>query len=185
MAIPARAQTAGELLQKGIYSQDTAGDLDGAIAIYRQIVSSGNAPRDIAAQAQYRLAQSLIEKGDLANGATEFSNLARKYADYAKLISSLAAQARAGANSVSQSDADRETLRHMIDAQVQLEMLRAEMDRLKASAGDSGTLSPQTQVELDRAVQEMATYEAQLEELRAAGRRGRALRSSTPTGRFR
>ena len=94
IAMPSWAQTAGELLQKGIYTQETAGDLDGAIAIYRQIVNSGNSPRDVAAQAQYRLAQSLLQKGDLTNGATEFSNLARNYADYGKLISSLAAQAR-------------------------------------------------------------------------------------------
>ena len=93
-AIPVFAQSAGELLQKGIYTQETAGDLDGAIAIYRQIVNSGNSPRDIAAQAQYRLAQSLLQKGDLANGATEFSNLARNYADYGKLIGNLATQAR-------------------------------------------------------------------------------------------
>jgi hypothetical protein len=93
LALPALTQTTGELLQKGIYTQDTAGDLDGAIAIYRQIVNSGNSPREIAAQAQYRLAQSLIEKGDLANGATEFSNLARNYADYGRLIASLAARA--------------------------------------------------------------------------------------------
>lgn len=169
MAIPVSAQTTGELLQKGIYTQDTAGDFDGAIAIYRQIVGSGNAPRDIAAQAQYRLAQSLIEKGDLANGATEFSNLARNYADYGKLISSLAVQARAGAKSASQSDVDRGTIRRMMAAQVQLEMLKAEMDRLKAS-GDSGTLSPQTQIELDRAMQQMANYEARLAELRAVER---------------
>src|SRR5579863_775081 len=101
LAVPALTQTAGELLQKGIYTQDTAGDLDGAIAIYRQIINSGNSPRDIAAQAQYRLAQSLIEKGDLANGATEFSNLARNYADYGKLIASLAAQASKSVNSLS------------------------------------------------------------------------------------
>lgn len=94
LALPVRAQTAGELLQKGIYTQETAGDLDGAIAIYRQIVNSGNSPRDVAAQAQYRLAQSLLQKGDLSNGATEFSNLARNYADYGKLIGSLAAEAQ-------------------------------------------------------------------------------------------
>ncbi len=80
VAIPLGAQTAAEQLQKGIYDQETAGDLDGAIAIYHQIVNSGLSPRDVAAQAQYRLAQSLLQKGDLPNGAQEFSNLARNYA---------------------------------------------------------------------------------------------------------
>jgi hypothetical protein len=88
------AQTAAEQMQKGIYMQETAGDLDGAITIYRQIVNSGNSPRDIAAQAQYRLAQSLLQKGDLSNAAQEFETLARSYADYGKLVSSLATMAR-------------------------------------------------------------------------------------------
>src|ERR1022692_4852788 len=81
-------------MQKGIYTQETAGDLDGAIAIYRQIVSSGNSPRDLAAQAQYRLAQTLLQKGDLPNAAQEFEKLARNYADYGKLISSMASTAQ-------------------------------------------------------------------------------------------
>jgi TonB family protein len=93
-ASPAPAQTAAELLQKGIYTQETAGDLDGAISLYRQIVNSGSSPRDLAAQAQYRLAQSLIQKGDLGNAASEFEKLARNYADYGKLISNLANVAR-------------------------------------------------------------------------------------------
>src|SRR5580692_8506703 len=93
-AISGYAQTAAEQMQKGIYTQETAGDLDGAITIYRQIANSGNSPRDLAAQAQYRLAQSLLQKGDLSNAAQEFEKLARNYADYGKLVSSLATMAR-------------------------------------------------------------------------------------------
>jgi TolA-binding protein len=104
VTIPVHAQTAAELLQKGIYTQETAGDLDGAIAIYRQIVNSGLSPRDLAAQAQYRLAQSLLQKGDLPNGAQEFANLARNYADYGKLIGTLATEAQ---GTVSQVNLDR------------------------------------------------------------------------------
>jgi tetratricopeptide (TPR) repeat protein len=99
--ITVNAQTAAEQMQKGIYTQETAGDLDGAIAIYRQIVNSGNSPRDIAAQAQYRLAQSLLQKGDLSNAAQEFEKLARSYADYGKLVSSLATMARGTTSTLS------------------------------------------------------------------------------------
>jgi TonB family protein len=88
------AQTAAELMQKGIFTQETSGDLDGAIAIFRQIVNSGSSPRDLAAQAQYRIAQSLLQKGDLAHAAQEFDNLARNYADYGSLVSNLAATGR-------------------------------------------------------------------------------------------
>ena len=145
-----------ELLQKGIYTQDTAGDLDGAIAIYRRIVNSGNSPRDVAAQAQYRLAQSLIEKGDLANGATEFSNLARNYSDYARLISTLAAEAsksvnplpaggrggRGGADSAA-TDTER------------FEQIRAALDRLKAAAAAQVT-TEQARAELERRMTDLA-----------------------------
>src|SRR5260370_41153921 len=88
------AQTATELLQKGIFAQETEGNLDNAILIYRQIVNSAPSQRDLAAQAQYRLAQTLLQKGDLSNAAAEFSKLARDYSDYKNLVSSMAAQAR-------------------------------------------------------------------------------------------
>lgn len=127
ITIPLLAQTTAELLQKGIYTQETAGDLEGAIAIYRQIVNSGNSPRDLAAQAQYRLAQSLLQKGDLAGGAQEFSNLARNYADYGKLISSLAVQARANAQQQERADQLKAEM-------VQLEALRS----AQAAAGGAG-----------------------------------------------
>jgi TolA-binding protein len=93
-AIPTAAQTTAELLQKGIYAQETEGNLDNAILIYRQIVNSAPSQRDLAAQAQYRLAQALLQKGDLTTASKEFERLARDYADQSNLVSSLAAQLR-------------------------------------------------------------------------------------------
>jgi len=93
-AVPVSAQTTAELLQKGIYAQETEGNLDNAILIYRQIVNSAPAQRNLAAQAQYRLAQALLQKGDLATASKEFERLARDYADYGSLVSSLAGQIR-------------------------------------------------------------------------------------------
>lgn len=148
-ALPAVPQTASELLQKGIYTQETAGDLDSAIAIYRQIVNSGNSPRDIAAQAQYRLAQSLLEKGDLANGATEFSNLARNYADYGKLISSLAAQARAN---VPYSPVEGDLAQLLADSVRKEEMRLREIESFRNS---KGTVQPDKTL-IDQAMSEIA-----------------------------
>lgn len=96
-AIPTAAQTTAELLQKGIYAQETEGNLDNAILIYRQIVNSAPSQRDLAAQAQYRLAQALLQKGDLATASKEFERLARDYSDQSNLVSSLAAQLRTAA----------------------------------------------------------------------------------------
>jgi tetratricopeptide (TPR) repeat protein len=90
--VPSFGQTAAELLQKGIYAQETEGKLDDAIQIYRQIVNSAPNPREIGAQAQYRLAQALLQKGDTNGAAQEFSRLARDYSEYSGVISQLARQ---------------------------------------------------------------------------------------------
>jgi TonB family protein len=138
------AQTATELMQKGIYTQETAGDLDGAIAIYHQIVNSGNSPRDLAAEAQYRLAQSLLQKGDLPNAAQEFEKLARNYADYGKLVSSLASMARGNTLAYNltyslSTPADANlTPEQQADRAKQLQVRKAELARLVELAGASG-----------------------------------------------
>jgi len=88
-ALPGVAQTAAELLQKGIYTQDTAGDLDAAIEIYRQAVNMAGSQREVGAQAQYRLGQALLRKGDTAAAALEFEKLARDYPDQRDLIAKL------------------------------------------------------------------------------------------------
>lgn len=94
------AQPVGQLLQRGIYNQETAGDLDAAIQIYRQLVAAPD--RAIAAQAQFRLTETLLAKGDLAAPGQEFGKLARDFAD-SPLVKTMAARARAlGENGVSQ-----------------------------------------------------------------------------------
>jgi len=89
-AFPCAAQTASELLQKGIFAQETQGNLDSAIQLFRQAVGSAGTQRDIAAQAQYRLAQALLRKGDTGNAALEMDRLAREFPDQRELIANLA-----------------------------------------------------------------------------------------------
>ncbi len=80
------AQTAAELLQKGIYTQETAGDLDAAIQIYRQVISSAGNQRALAAQAQYRLAQCLRQKSAAADAAREFKKVIEGYPEERELV---------------------------------------------------------------------------------------------------
>ncbi len=54
------AQSAAQLLEKGIFAQETEGNLDNAIAIYRQLINGNPTQRELGAQAQYRLAQKEI-----------------------------------------------------------------------------------------------------------------------------
>jgi hypothetical protein len=73
-----------------MYAQDTAGDLDGAIKIYRGILAAAASNRAVLANAQYRLAQALLQKGDLDGAVQEFQRLAAGYAEYRELIGNLA-----------------------------------------------------------------------------------------------
>ena len=86
MGLPAEGQSTAELLQKGIYTQETVGDLDGAIKIYRQIVNSASQSRTYAAQAQYRLAQCLLKKGENAEAVKAFQKLMQDYPEEKELI---------------------------------------------------------------------------------------------------
>jgi len=137
----AHAQTAAEQLQKGIFTQETTGDLDGAITIYRQIVDSGSTPRDVAAQAQYRLAQALLQKGDLSNAAGEFEKLAKNYADYGALVSNLANSARAnvllnaartGSTNTASGTAQGQTNQQSAEAARMSDQLRSLQDTVKS-----------------------------------------------------
>lgn len=92
LALPAAAQTqptAAELLQRGIYAQETSGDLDGAIKIYRQIVDSHPQQREIGAQAQYRLGMALLTKGDTNTASQEIQRLGWDYPDFKDLLASV------------------------------------------------------------------------------------------------
>jgi hypothetical protein len=51
------AQTPAGLLERGIFLEETAGDLDGAIRVYRQVLAASGLPRDVGLQAETRLAE--------------------------------------------------------------------------------------------------------------------------------
>src|ERR1700754_3119494 len=91
VAGPCAAQTTAALLQKGIYTQETVGDLDGAIQIYRQVIAAPSSSRRDAAHAQSRIVQSLLKKGDGPGAARESDVLANRYADFKDLVSTLSA----------------------------------------------------------------------------------------------
>jgi hypothetical protein len=78
--------TTSELLQKGIYLQETVGDLDGAIKAYREVVQKAAESRANAAQAEYRLGICLKRKGQLSEAVETFKKLIKEYPDQAELV---------------------------------------------------------------------------------------------------
>lgn len=71
--------TPAVLLEKGIYTEETVGDLDAAIKVYQQIVDDAKANRQYAARAQYRLAKCYLKKGDKAKAERALRELLATY----------------------------------------------------------------------------------------------------------
>ena len=75
----AQAATAAELLEKGIYNQETVGNLDKAIEIYREILESTSETERLAAQAQFRLGQCLLKQNKKTEATAAFRTVLSKY----------------------------------------------------------------------------------------------------------
>jgi hypothetical protein len=87
---PTAPESPSELLEKGIYNQDTKGDFDSAIAIYQQVVAEANSNQSLAAQAQFRLGQCYLKKNRPADATAAFEKLIHDFPNERALI----AQAR-------------------------------------------------------------------------------------------
>ncbi len=80
------AESPSELLEKGIYNQDTKGDLDSAIAIYQQLIAESNNNHQIAAHAQFRLGQCYLKKKQAADATAAFEKLIHDFPNEKALI---------------------------------------------------------------------------------------------------
>ena len=58
----AAAASPSELLEQGIYSEETKGDVDAALKLYQQVVTEAKTGQAVAAQAQYRLASASTKR---------------------------------------------------------------------------------------------------------------------------
>lgn len=68
-----------ELLEKGIYAQETKGDLDAAIAIYQQIAEEAKATQTLAAEAQVRLGECYLKKNRPSDAQAAFEKVVRDF----------------------------------------------------------------------------------------------------------
>ncbi len=90
IAMPAAAESAAELLEKGIYTEQTVGDLKAAIKIYTRIVENDEASRPQVAQAQFRLGMCYLKRGRDAQARVALDTLIDEFPEQARLV----AQAR-------------------------------------------------------------------------------------------
>ncbi len=83
-------RTPSQLLEKGIYTEETVGDLAKAIRIYQKAIDSAQANRIILAQAQLRLGLCFLKQGKDDKGTEALQKLIDEYSDQKKIV----AQAR-------------------------------------------------------------------------------------------
>jgi len=75
LAAVASAESVQIALEDGIYKEQTAGDVDAAIAVYERIVSEARANRRYEAEAMYRLGACYLKKGEKGRAAETFRRL--------------------------------------------------------------------------------------------------------------
>src|SRR5438270_9166833 len=80
------AAPAAELLEKGIYAEETKGELKAAIQIYQQIVDEPGADRSLMAQAQLRLGLCQLKLGNKPRAISALERLTQEFPDKDKLL---------------------------------------------------------------------------------------------------
>lgn len=73
------AESFSVLLQKGIFAEETEGNLDAAIKIYQQITAEAAANRSVVAQAQYRLGVCYQKKGNKEQAISILNDLLKQF----------------------------------------------------------------------------------------------------------
>ncbi|MBI4657492.1 MAG: PD40 domain-containing protein [Verrucomicrobia bacterium] len=87
IAFPAAAaESLSVLLQKGIYAEETEGNLDAAIKIYEGIVREADANRSLVAQAQYRLGVCQLKKGKKEDAEAAFRSVLDRFPAETELV---------------------------------------------------------------------------------------------------
>jgi carboxyl-terminal processing protease len=79
-------KTRSEWLEKGIYEEETKGDLKAAAQIYQQIVDDPAVDRGLMAQAQLRLGLCHLKLGDKPQAISALERLTQEFPDKDKLL---------------------------------------------------------------------------------------------------
>jgi len=78
--------SAAELLEKGIYTEETKGQIKDAAALYQQIVEDPRADRSLVAQAQLRLGLCQLKLGNKPQAIAALDRLTQEFPDKGKLL---------------------------------------------------------------------------------------------------
>ena len=81
-----QAASASELLEKGIYTEETRGELKTAAEIYQEIIDDPRADRSLVAQAQLRLGLCQLKLGNKPRAISALDRLTQEFPDKDKLL---------------------------------------------------------------------------------------------------
>lgn len=84
--LPAMADSSAELLEQGIYTEETVGDLAAAIEIYQQVVETADRKRPHVAQALLRLGLCHTKSGNETEARSTFERLIQDYPKQERLV---------------------------------------------------------------------------------------------------
>ena len=80
------AESPSALLEKGIYTEETVGDLDAAAKLYEKAVAAAAKMESVAAKAQYRLGLCLLKQGKKGQGVAALEKVVRQFPDQKELV---------------------------------------------------------------------------------------------------
>jgi carboxyl-terminal processing protease len=86
VAETARGASAAELLEQGIYLEETRGEIKAASDVYGQIVDDTSATRSLVAQAQLRLGLCQLKLGNKPQAISALERLTQEFPDKDKLL---------------------------------------------------------------------------------------------------
>lgn len=75
----ARADSPSDLMEQGVYSEETKGDLDNAVQLYQKVIAQAKADQALAAQAQYHLGLCYYKQHNYTEANTVFQSLVKEY----------------------------------------------------------------------------------------------------------
>jgi len=81
----AQEPSLSDLLEKGIYTEETKGDLDAAMQLYKQVAAGAHAGQALGAQAQYRLGVCYYKKKNFTEASAAFEKLLQDFPEQKEL----------------------------------------------------------------------------------------------------
>ncbi|MBL7221178.1 MAG: DUF4019 domain-containing protein [Phycisphaerae bacterium] len=96
----AYAESPAMLLEKGVFAEETKGDIDAAIKIYKQIIDNAKANRKHVAQAHYRLGACLVKQKQYTKATPVLREFIARFPKETKLVARAQEQLRQARNRI-------------------------------------------------------------------------------------